>query len=103
MRNSKVIIACISAILLTLFASHDASAQRFKKKKPDTLYARGKKKRITPMFVGIGTKTPSAQLHTIGTLRFEGLNVNNNINSVLAIDGSGNVFWRDISNSLANA
>jgi hypothetical protein len=90
-------------VLAIAFFSIDASAQRWKKKKKETLYARNKKKQVSPVYVGIGIKDATAQLHTVGTVRHEGLQVNNNLNSILAIDGNGNVFWRDISSSLANA
>ncbi len=83
--------------------SMQASAQKFKKKKPETLYARNKHKHVSPVYVGIGTQTPSAQLHTVGTVRFEGIANNNTLNSLLAIDASGNLYWRDISNTITNA
>jgi hypothetical protein len=46
--------------------------------------------------VGIGT-SPSAQLHTTGTVRFAGLSTNNSLTNVLVSDGSGNLAWRDAS------
>lgn len=96
------------AVLVTFFAvlfSEAASAQRlkWKRSKPETLYARNKKKQVSPIYIGIGTKTPTAQLHTIGTVRFEGLQINNSLNSVVAVDGNGNLYWRDISNTNSNA
>jgi hypothetical protein len=47
--------------------------------------------------VGIGVSSPSAQFHTNGTLRFQGLNTDNNLEKVLVTDTSGNVFTRDFS------
>lgn len=101
-RNNYVRIPVLLLVGLLMF-SEDVSAQRWKKKKKETLYARNKKKKTSPVYVGIGVKDATAQLHTVGTVRHEGLAVNNNLNSILAVDGSGNVFWRDISNTLANA
>lgn len=100
--NNCFRVASLFFIALLLFST-DISAQRWKKKKKETLYARNKKKNVSPVYVGIGIKDATAQLHTVGTVRHEGLAVNNNLNSILAIDGNGNVFWRDISNTLANA
>jgi hypothetical protein len=105
MRSSKIITALSVTMLLVFFCSVDASAQRlkWKRSKPETLFARNKHKQVTPIYIGIGTKTPTAQLHTVGSIRFEGLTVNNSLNSVLAVDGNGNLFWKDMSNSNSNA
>ena len=105
MRLNKFLCSIAFAILTVFFTCESASAQKlkWKRSKPETLYARNKKKDVLPIYIGIGTKTPSAQFHTIGTLRFEGLTINNGLNSVLAIDNSGNVFWKDMSNSNSNA
>lgn len=100
--KKSLLLFSLTALLLSFF-SLPSSAQRWKKKKPDILYARNKKKDVSPIYVGIGTKTPSAQFHVVGSVRLEGIQVNNNLNAVLALDGSGNVFWRDISGTLANA
>jgi hypothetical protein len=103
MQPSKFLMGMVLFVVFTGFFSTELNAQRFKKKKPDKLYARNKKKNVSPIYVGIGTKYPTAQLHTIGTVRMEGLTVNNNLNSIVAVDGSGNLYWRDISNTVANA
>ncbi|MFA7445749.1 MAG: hypothetical protein WCY89_07355, partial [Flavobacteriaceae bacterium] len=42
--------------------------------------------------VGIGTETPTALLHTTGTVRFENLTDATNPFKVLGTDSSGNVF-----------
>src|SRR5438128_2051905 len=101
------VLQATCCLFLTVFCllafKDDASAQRWKKKKPETLFARNKHKDVDPIYVGIGTKEPTAQFHTTGSVRFQGITVNNNLNAVLAIDGNGNVYWRDISGSLANA
>lgn len=47
--------------------------------------------------VGIGTTTATAQLHTTGTVRFQGLTTNNSLTNILAADANGNLSWRDAS------
>jgi hypothetical protein len=48
-------------------------------------------------YLGIGTTTPSTQLHTTGTVRFQGLTTNNTLANILAADANGNLSWRDAS------
>lgn len=105
MRSNRFLSIAVLATLSAILVSEVASAQRlkWKRSKPETLYARNKKKQVSPIYIGIGTKTPTAQLHTIGTVRFEGLQINNSLNSVVAVDGNGNLYWRDISNTNSNA
>jgi hypothetical protein len=52
--------------------------------------------------VGVGTKTPTAQLHTTGTVRFAGLSSNNTQTRVLVSDTSGNLYYRDASTLAAD-
>ena len=52
-------------------------------------------------YVGIGTSSPTAQLHTTGSMRFAGLTNDNTQTQVLVTDASGNVFYRSAS-SLAD-
>ncbi|MEO8404213.1 MAG: hypothetical protein ABI480_06450, partial [Chitinophagaceae bacterium] len=47
--------------------------------------------------VGIGTTSPTAQLHTTGSVRFAGLTSNTTLNDVLVRDANGNVYYRNIS------
>ena len=47
--------------------------------------------------IGIGTVSPTAQLHTTGAVRFQGLAVNDALNSILVADPSGNLSLRDAS------
>ncbi len=47
--------------------------------------------------VGIGVDTPSAQLHTTGTVRFAGLTGDSTKTRVLVSDRSGNLFFRNVS------
>lgn len=44
--------------------------------------------------IGIGTTTPSAQLHTTGTVRFAGLTSDSTRTRVLVTDNNGNVAYR---------
>jgi hypothetical protein len=48
--------------------------------------------------VGIGTKTPSAQLHTTGTVRLAGLTSDSTQDRVLVSDTAGKLFYRSGTN-----
>jgi Secretion system C-terminal sorting domain len=48
-------------------------------------------------FLGLGTNTPTEQLHTKLGVRLEGINQNNNLSQLLVRDNSGKLFWRDAS------
>ena len=50
--------------------------------------------------IGIGTNNPTAQLHTTGDLRFEGIGINTANTKVLTADGSGNITTRLFTNML---
>ena len=52
--------------------------------------------------IGIGTTNPTAQFHTKGTIRFEGLGSNTVNTKVLTTDSAGNVTSQVISNLLMN-
>ena len=52
--------------------------------------------------IGIGTANPTAQFHTKGELRFEGIGTNTTNASILTADGSGNITTRTLSNMLAD-
>jgi hypothetical protein len=61
----------------------------------------------TPLYIngnniGMGTKVPTAQLHTTGTVRFAGLGSDNTKTRVLVGDANGNLFYRDASTLAAN-
>jgi hypothetical protein len=47
--------------------------------------------------VGIATANPTAQLHNVGTVRFEGLTTNNSGSRVVVADATGNLALRDVS------
>jgi len=53
-------------------------------------------------FVGIGTTSPTAQLHTTGSVRFQGLTNDNTHNNFVVADASGKLFLRDILSLPAN-
>jgi hypothetical protein len=62
---------------------------------------------VTPLYInganiGMGTDTPSAQLHTTGSVRFAGLTQDNTQNNVLVSDANGNLFYRSASSLAAN-
>ena len=56
---------------------------------------------ITPQdYVGVNflyNETPTANFHTKGTLRHEGLTTNNTYTNIFVADASGNVFLRDLN------
>ena len=62
-----------------------------------TLYSVNNSLQLTPLNVGIGTNSPSAQLHTTGTIRHDNLSLSNAQTRVLVTDASGNLFYRDAS------
>jgi hypothetical protein len=51
---------------------------------------------------GIGTFTPSAQLHTTGTVRFAGLTNNDSLSRVIVSDANGNLYYRTLSSWALN-
>lgn len=53
-------------------------------------------------WLGVGTITPSAQLHTTGTLRFEGAGTPGN-GKVLTSDVNGNATWQNLPAGLTGA
>jgi len=52
---------------------------------------------LSPLNIGIGTNSPSAQLHTTGTVRFTGITNSNFLTRIMVLDTLGNVRWRDAS------
>ncbi len=53
--------------------------------------------------VGIGTSTPTAQLHTTSSVRFQGIGTNTIDTKILTTDGAGNVTTRLLSSLPTNA
>lgn len=64
---------------------------------PNVLYALNGSNALTPLNVGIGTSSPTAQFHTTGSVRFAGLGNNNTLTRVLVQDANGNLSYRDVS------
>lgn len=54
-----------------------------------------------PGKIGIGTSTPTSQLHTTGDVRFEGLGTNVENTKIVTTDASGNITTRLLSNMLS--
>jgi len=52
--------------------------------------------------IGVGTASPTAQLHTTGTVRFAGLSSDNTQTRVVVGDANGNLFYRDASTLAAS-
>ncbi len=51
---------------------------------------------------GIGTNTPTAQLHTTGSVRFAGLTLDTTQTRILVSDTNGNLFYRTVSSLAVN-
>ena len=51
--------------------------------------------------IGVGTSTPSAQLHTTSDVRFEGIGTNTSNTKILTSDASGNITTRTFLNFLS--
>ena len=56
---------------------------------------------LTPLNIGIGTNSPSEQLHTTAGVRFQGITASTTANQVLVQDATGKLFSRTIA-SLGN-
>lgn len=52
--------------------------------------------------IGIGTASPSAQLHTTSDIRFEGIGTSTSNTKILTADALGNITTRTISNILSS-
>ena len=52
--------------------------------------------------VGMGTSSPSAQLHTTGTVRFAGLTSDSTQTRVIVSDANGNLYYRSASSLASN-
>ncbi|MCX6316585.1 MAG: T9SS type A sorting domain-containing protein [Bacteroidetes bacterium] len=96
MLKTKCFLPAICLVFLTVNVS-SVSAQGWVGNGGTNLTAVNSSLGTTPLSIGIGTSTPTAQLHTTGTLRFDNLTNANAQNRVLVTDATGNVFWRDAS------
>jgi hypothetical protein len=72
-----------------------ASAQGWVSGASNTLYPVNASLSLSPLSVGVGTVSPTAQFHSTGTVRFAGLLQNDALTRILASDASGNLAWRD--------
>jgi hypothetical protein len=63
----------------------------------NNLYSVNAAQALAPLNIGIGTKLPTAQLHTTGKVRFQGLTTNNALTKVLVSDSAGNLSLKDMS------
>jgi hypothetical protein len=52
--------------------------------------------------VGVGTNSPTAQLHTTGSVRFAGLTSDSTQTNVIVSDANGNLYLRSVSSLAAN-
>jgi hypothetical protein len=52
--------------------------------------------------VGVGTLTPTAQLHTTSNVRFAGLTNDNSLTRIVVSDANGNLYYRDASSLVLN-
>ena len=95
-----------ASLLVALSLAFNSYSQGWVGNGSNTIYGVNSSLSTSPLNIGIGTNSPTAQFHTTGTLRHENLTNANLLNQVLVTDASGNVFWRDASTlggSLANA
>jgi hypothetical protein len=72
-----------------------AKAQSWQAQAPGNLVAQDAANSTSNVKVGIGTAAPSAALHTVGNLRFQGLPQNNGLTKILVQDANGNLALRD--------
>jgi hypothetical protein len=94
------------SVFMALVLAFNSYSQGWVGNGGNTIYGVNSSLSTSPLNIGIGTNSPSAQFHTTGTLRHENLVNANQLNQVLVTDASGNVFWRDaatIGASNANA
>ncbi|MGL5888247.1 MAG: T9SS type A sorting domain-containing protein [Bacteroidia bacterium] len=93
MKTTRLITT--AAVLFSAFTG--LQAQGWVGQSANRLIAYNATPALTPLTVGIGVGTPTALFHTNGTLRFDGLGLNNALTRVLVTDASGNVSYRDAS------
>lgn len=76
-------------------ASHYAMSQGWVANSSNQIYTVNDTLNQNPVSVLIGTDSPTAQLHTTGSVRFANLLPSVSANQILATDATGNLFWRD--------
>lgn len=85
----------LSTLLLAFFLISSSYSQGWVGAGTSTVYPVNDSLKLTPVSVGIGTSSPSAQLHTTGSVLFAGITNNNTYTRVLVQNSSGSLFWRD--------
>jgi len=70
---------------------------------PNSMYPVNSSLGVGPLRIGIGTNAPTAQFHTTGDMRFEGITQDDLVTNILGTDANGDVFWRDASTLLNGA
>jgi hypothetical protein len=82
----------------TLFAHSQVMAQGWVgNSMTNSLYSVNAGLGLAPISIGVGTNSPTEQLHTTGGVRFQGLTNDNTLTQILAQDGTGKLHWRDYS------
>lgn len=92
-KQLKSALAC--AALLLFF--HPVKAQGWVTNGSNRLFPVSSSLSTTGVQIGIGTRTPTAQFHTTGPLRFANLTNNSTMMRLLVTDTSGNVYFRDVA------
>ncbi len=77
-------------LLCTVLVSINTYAQYWYPKSTDTIVLKNNNNNLTPLYLGVGTEFPSAQTHTTGTVRLEGL-VDTKDSFVVVTDINGNI------------
>lgn len=90
-------IKCAFAALSACFICSSAIAQGWVTNGSNRLFPVSSSLSTTGVQIGIGTRSPSAQFHTTGTLRFANLSNNSTLNRLLVADTSGNIFFREVA------
>ncbi len=95
----KQLLSCF----IFLGLSTSVIAQSWHAGSSSTLYGINSTLSVTPLDIGIGTSSPTAQLHTTDDVRFEGLINDNTAPRIIGSDASGNLSWLNVNTFLSNA
>lgn len=99
MKTKNLFIKALFIVVLAFTMNQGVQAQGWVSQGSNRLYAVNQGLSLTPIRIGIGLNNPTAQFHTTGTVRFQGITQDDNTSRILTTDNNGNVFWRD-ANSL---
>lgn len=89
---TKVALTALGCVMM----SQTIFAQGWIGSGTNTIYGVNSTLGLSPLNVGLGTSSPSAQFHTTGSVRFQGLTTSTE-SQVLVSDASGNLSLRDAS------